>query len=57
MSTKQRGSAGLMITLNNSRITIRRMEDGEKLKQFVAKDGDWKKLWLAIAKIEQGENI
>ena len=52
---KQRGSAGLIIVLNNSRITIRRMDDNSVLKKFVAKDGDWKRLWLAICDIEEGK--
>ena len=53
--SKQRGQAGLTITLNNSRITVRRMDDGKVIKKFVAKDGDWKKLWLALCDIEAGE--
>jgi len=53
--SNQRGQAGLTITLNNSRITVRRMDDGEILKKFVAKDGDWKKLWLSLCEIEDGE--
>tara|TARA_R110001632_G_scaffold145838_1_gene262750 strand:+ start:1395 stop:1565 length:171 start_codon:yes stop_codon:yes gene_type:complete len=53
--TKQRGAAGLIIVLNNSRITIRRMDDNAVLKKFVAKEGDWKRLWLALCDIEEGK--
>ena len=52
---EQRGSAGLTIVLNNSRITVRRMDDGVVLKKFLAKDGDWKRLWLALCDIEEGK--
>ena len=52
---EQRGSAGLTIVLNNSRITVRRMDDGVVLKKFLAKNGDWKRLWLALCDIEEGK--
>ena len=54
---KQRGSARVSITLKNSHITVRHMDDDTKLKHFLVKDGDWNKLWLVLEKIELGEEI
>lgn len=49
---KERGKAGITITLEDSIIKVCHNDDGRVLKKFTAREGDWKKLWATLNLIE-----
>ena len=51
--TIERGSAGINLELSNGVITVRHSECNTVLAEWLAEEGDWDRIWIAIRDIKQ----
>jgi len=51
--TIERGNAGINLELSNGIITVRHSECNTVLAEWLAEEGDWDRIWIAIRDIKQ----
>ncbi len=51
--TIERGRAGINLELSNGIITVRHFECNTVLAEWLAEEGDWDRIWIAIRDIKQ----
>lgn len=54
INVAERGSASILISLDNGVITVVHGTDNVVLRQWTAQYGDWDKLWDRIKELEEG---
>ena len=55
--TIERGSAGMNLRLSNGVITVRHSECNTVLAEWLAEEGDWDRIWIAIRDIKQEREV
>jgi hypothetical protein len=55
--TIERGSAGINLRLSNGVITVRHSECNTVLAEWLAEEGDWDRIWIAIRDIKQEREV
>jgi hypothetical protein len=54
---KERGSASIIVTLENGKIYVEHGTDDAVLAEWTAQAGDWDKIWQVIRALEAGNAI
>lgn len=52
---KERGSASIIITLENGKIYVEHGTDDAVLAEWVANTGDWDKIWERINELKEAQ--